>query len=308
MKVGFIGLGIMGSRMAANLQKAGHELVVYNRTKSRANPLLERGARWGESPADVARQAEVLFTMLANPQAVEEIAVGEGGFIDQLKPGSLWVDCSTVNPSFTRRMAQHARAAGARLMDAPVVGSRVPAEKGELVFLCGGEAADVELCQPLFQAMGRQVVHAGGTGMGSALKLCNNLILGEEMVAFSEALVLGQSLGLDRELIFNTLLGLTAAPPFMAAKRSKIETGKFDPDFSLQWMEKDLNLVAISAIEQGVSLPGASTTRELYALADRYGLASEDFSAIYRFLVEKINHRPNDAENRKEKGWLSGVD
>jgi 3-hydroxyisobutyrate dehydrogenase-like beta-hydroxyacid dehydrogenase len=308
MKVGFIGLGIMGSRMAANLANANFELVVYNRTKSRADPLVERGAHWAESPGSMARQVEVIITMLANPQVVEELATGEDGFLKQLKPGSLWVDCSTVNPSFSQRMGEQAQAAGIRFVDAPVVGSQGPAEKAELVFLCGGESADVEACQPFFKAMGRKEVHAGEQGMGSALKICNNLILAEEMVAFSEALVLGQELGLKLEMMLDTLLGLTAAAPFLAAKRSKLETGTFEAEFPLQWMEKDLNLVAISAIEQGVALPGANATRDVYTLADRYGLANEDFSAVYRFLEERRNHHSTDGGNSKEKGWLSGVD
>jgi 3-hydroxyisobutyrate dehydrogenase-like beta-hydroxyacid dehydrogenase len=137
MKVGFIGLGIMGSRMAANLQKAGHYLVVFNRSADKASSLVKEGARWADTPAAVAEQVEVLFTMLAHPEAVKDMALGDNGFLDRLRPDALWVDCSTVNPSFSRQMAEEARSRKIRFLDAPVTGSKGQAAKGELVFWWG---------------------------------------------------------------------------------------------------------------------------------------------------------------------------
>jgi 3-hydroxyisobutyrate dehydrogenase/glyoxylate/succinic semialdehyde reductase len=149
MKVGFNGLGIMGSRMAANLQRAGHELVVYNRTQSKADELVAEGAVRAESPEAVAKQCRLVITMLSTPEAVEEVAVGPDGFLRALTGNSLWVDCCTVNPSFTTKMALHAKKMGQRFLDAPVSGSLVPAEKGELIFLVGGDASDLEQVQGL---------------------------------------------------------------------------------------------------------------------------------------------------------------
>ena len=193
MKIGFIGLGIMGSRMAANLLKKGHELVVYNRTKQKAGPLIAAGAAWAPTPADVAKQVTVIITMLAKPDAVAETAlIGKYGFLNYLADNSLWIDCSTVNPSFSKLMASEAKQRKIRFLDAPVTGSRGPAELGQLLFFVGGEKADMEEVRPLLEAMGRAVYHIGGHGMGTSMKMVGNLMLAQTMVAFSEAIVLGE--------------------------------------------------------------------------------------------------------------------
>ncbi len=285
MKIGFIGLGIMGSRMAANLQKKEHELVVYNRTRPKADPLIANGAVWAQTPADVAGQAAVVVTMLAKPDAVAETAMlGKYGFLHRLAADSLWIDCSTVNPSFSRLMAAEAKQRKVRFLDAPVAGSKGSAEQGQLIFFVGGEQADVEEARPLFEAMGKAVFHMGGHGMGAAMKMVNNIILAQAMAAFSEAMVLGESLGIAREQLLNTLLNSPVVAPFLAFKRSKFEEGKFDPEFPLQWMHKDLQLAADTAYETGAVIPLANLTKEIYALAVKNGLGAQDFSAVYKVL------------------------
>ncbi len=288
MKIGFIGLGIMGERMAENLMMAGHSLVVYNRTQLKARPLVDQGAELAGSAADVAKQVNILFTMLADPQAVEAVALGEWGFLPEMKPGSLWVDSSTVNPSFSKRMAEEAKRRQVRFVDAPVAGSKIPAEKGELLFLVGGEADDVNGLQPLFDVMGSKTIHAGGNGMGTSLKMVFNLLLGEIMLAFSEGLVLGQSLGFERDRLFDILSQSAVVAPFTIAKRQKIEEGEYEAEFPLQWMQKDLQLASQTAYEQGVALPGVNEIKEIYALAMQQGLAGKDFSAIYSFLSQGL--------------------
>jgi 3-hydroxyisobutyrate dehydrogenase/glyoxylate/succinic semialdehyde reductase len=199
MKIGFIGLGIMGSRMAANLRKKGHELIVHNRTKDKAQPLLDQGASWAESPAEVAKLVNVVFTMLSKPDAVAEVAlIGKHSFLHKLPPKSLWVDCSSVNPSFSRLMAVEAQERKVRFLDAPVAGSKGPAEQAQLLFFVGGDGADVAAAKPLLECMGKAVHHIGGHGMGSAMKMVSNLLLGQAMVAFTEALVFGESLGITK--------------------------------------------------------------------------------------------------------------
>jgi len=288
MKIGFIGLGIMGSRMAANLQKKGHDLVVYNRTKQKADPLIANGAIWAPTPADVAKQVVIIFTMLAKPDAVAETALlGKNGFLNHLVGNSLWIDCSTVSPSFSRLMSVEARQRKIRFIDAPVGGSKGPAEQGQILFFAGGEKADVDEAKPLLEAMGKAVYHVGGHGMGTSLKMVNNLILAQAMVAFSEALVLGESLGISQQALFNTLLGSPVVAPFLAFKRQKIEEGKFDTEFPLQWMHKDMQLAAETAYEVGVAMPAANVTKEIYALAMRNGLGEQDFSAVYKLLRER---------------------
>jgi 3-hydroxyisobutyrate dehydrogenase-like beta-hydroxyacid dehydrogenase len=282
--VGFIGLGIMGSRMAANLQKHGHDLVVFNRTQEKAVSLLEGGAVWADSPGAVARQVKTLFTMLAHPDAVVEMALGADGFLDHLRQGALWVDCSTVNPSFSRRMAQEAGSRQIRFLDAPVAGTKGPAAEGKLMFSVGGDEADLKACQGFFDAMGRRTVHVGGPGMGSSLKMVLNLLLAEAMAAFSEATALGQSLGIERAALFDILIGGPVVAPFVAAKVEKMVSGDYEADFPLKWTHKDLHLAAMTAFEQDVPLPIGNAVKETYALAARDGLAEQDFSAVYRLL------------------------
>ncbi len=288
MKAGVVGLGLMGSRMAANLRAKGFEVAVHNRTASKADALRAAGAIWAATPASAAGGSEVVFTMLSTPQAVREVATtAPGGLLEGLRPGSLWVDCSTVNPSFAREMARMAAGRGAAFLDAPVAGSTGPAERGELLFLVGGEAEDVARCGPLFEAMGKKIVHAGGHGMGAAMKMVVNLLLAAGMAAFAEALALGGDLGIAQGTLLDVLLGSPVAAPFLAGKREKIEAGDYSPEFPLRWMQKDLHLVATTAWEEGVALPVANTLKEVYQLAARAGLAEEDFSAVCRFLREK---------------------
>jgi 3-hydroxyisobutyrate dehydrogenase/glyoxylate/succinic semialdehyde reductase len=285
MKIGFIGLGIMGSRMAANLQKHGHSLAVFNRTRAKAEPLLGPCGTFSDSPAKVADQVEILFTMLANPAAVEQAALRANGFLNYLRPNALWVDCSSVNPSFSREMAGAAAARQIHFVDAPVTGSAAAAAEGKLVFWVGAEDADLEAIRSLLLCMGNKIVHVGSHGMGASMKMVINLLIGNAMAAFAEGITLGEGLGISRKVLFDSLLGMPAVAPFLAAKREKIETGNYDPEFPLRWMQKDLHLASVSAYETGVAMPVTNVTKEVYRLAMREGHATEDFSAIYDYLT-----------------------
>lgn len=283
MKVGFIGLGIMGSRMAANLLKKGHELVVHNRTRSKADPIISAGAVWVDTPREVGERVNVLFTMLSKPDAVAEVALlGKHAFLSQMPKGSIWVDCSTVNPSFSKLMAVEARERGIRFIDAPVAGSKVPAEQGQLIFLVGGDKKDVDEVRPLLDAMGKAVFHMGGHGMGSGMKMVNNIMLGQAMAAMSEAITLGHSLGISKEKMFEVFASSPVTAPFLLTKKAKIIEGKYDTEFPLRWMHKDLQLAAETAYEAGVAMPVLNVTKEIFALALKNGWGDDDFSAIFK--------------------------
>jgi 3-hydroxyisobutyrate dehydrogenase-like beta-hydroxyacid dehydrogenase len=292
MKVGFIGLGIMGSRMAANLQKRGYDLVVFNRTRSKAQPLLDKGATFAESPAELGAQVDILFTMLAHPDAVAQAALRANGFLSQLKPHALWVDCSSVNPSFSKKMATGAAARQLRFLDAPVTGSAPVAKEAKLVFWVGGDGGDLEEVRPLLLSMGNKIVHAGGNGTGTSMKMVINLLLGVGMASFAEAMALGQGLGLSEKMLFDSLLGMPAIAPFLASKRTNIEKGNYEAEFPLRWMQKDLYLASVSAYEAGVAMPVANLTKEIYRFAMREGHETEDFSAIYEFMMGDANRSP----------------
>lgn len=274
----------MGSRMAANLLKAGHTLVVHNRTRAKAGDLILAGAGWAKTPADAARDADVLITMLADPTAVAEMAEGPGGIFEGLREGAIWIDCSTVNPSFSLLEAAQAGGLGARFLDAPAAGTTGPAERGELTFLVGGEAEDLEACRPLFEAMGKKIIHAGGHGAGAGFKMLFNMLLGQAMAAFAEALVLGEEMGVDRERLLDILLEAPVVPPAMAGKRSKIEQSDWKADFPLKWMRKDLHLARQTAYEHNVAMPMTAAAEEVFAMGMRQGIGEQDFSAIYRLL------------------------
>ena len=293
MKIGFIGLGTMGSRMAANLQKHGHSLVVFNRSRGKAEPLLAAGARLADSAAALAPQVDVVFTMLAHPDAVEETALGKDGFLSHVEPGRMWIDCSTVNPSFSRTMAAEAQTRGVRFLGAPVTGSKEAAAQAKLIFWVGGAATDLDACRPLLECMGSRIVHCGGPGMGVSLKMVMNQLLGTELAAFAEGLVLGQSLGLSREVLFEALFNGPAAAPFVAIKRERIEAGNYgQADFALRWLQKDLHLAAVSAYETGVAMPLTNVAKEIYRLAIRDGHGDEDISAIYGYLARNPDAQP----------------
>jgi 3-hydroxyisobutyrate dehydrogenase/glyoxylate/succinic semialdehyde reductase len=291
MDIGFIGLGLMGSRMAGNLAKAGNNLFVFNRTKDKAEELLQReNVNWMESPKSAGKHANVLVTMLSDPDAVRTAALGDNGFLDELKKDAIWIDCSTVNPSFSIEMSIEAQKREVSFIDAPVAGSIGPAERGELLFLVGGDADIIKRCEPLFYAMGKKLIHAGNNGKGTSLKLIMNLLLGEAITAFSEGMMLGEQLGLDKKLLLDVLLESSVVPAFIKLKRNKIESGKFDPEFPLKLMLKDFNLVLKTAIENKVELEAFDSAASLFNEAVEMGYGEDDFSAIYQFIKENMKY------------------
>lgn len=277
----------MGSRMAHNLLKNNYELIVYNRTKEKADSLIKAGAKWADSPISAGKEADILFTMLSKPEAVNDVSLGEKGFLSGMKENSLWVDCSTVNPAFSREMSKKASEFHVRFMDAPVAGTKMPAEKGELVIFAGGDKKDFEEVKPLLEKMGKKIIHLGECGKGTSMKMVVNLMLGAAMASFSEAMVLGESLGFDKDTLFNTLLGGPVTAPYLTAKKEKFARDEYDTDFPLQWMYKDLSLVSDTAEETDVTLPTTNAVKEVFALAKQKGLGDLDFSALYRFLSKK---------------------
>tara|TARA_R100000935_G_scaffold15513_1_gene31092 strand:- start:376 stop:1266 length:891 start_codon:yes stop_codon:yes gene_type:complete len=286
MKIGFIGLGIMGSAMASNLLKSGHKLFVYNRTKEKAEELLKQGAVWKDSPATLAREIDVLFTMLEDPIAVESLALGTDGFLNEMKKGSIWVDSSTVNPSFSKKMSEKAIAKSIRFLDAPVSGSKVPAEKGELLFLVGGDKIVMEEVQPLFDLMGQNAVHIGDHGKGSAMKIMINQLLGQSMLAFSESLSLGMAMGLEKKMAMDFLLKTPVTAPILEVFRARIEDENYEPNFPLKHLQKDLHLFTDTAFELNKAVPLTNAAKEIYAQAKQKGMADMDFSSIFKFINE----------------------
>jgi 3-hydroxyisobutyrate dehydrogenase/glyoxylate/succinic semialdehyde reductase len=294
----------MGSRMAANLQKRGHSLVLFNRTRAKAEPLLGPCGTFAESPAKLGEQVDILFTMLPHPDAVAEAALGTNGFLDHLSSNAVWADCSSVNPSFSKRMASQAACRGIHFVDAPVTGSAVPAAEAKLIFWVGGEKADLETIRPLLLCMGNKIVHVGGVGMGTSMKMVVNLLIGNAMAAFAEGMALGQGLGISRKVLFDSLLGTPAVAPFLASKREKLDRGNYQAEFPLRWMQKDLHLAAESAYESGVAMPVTNAAKELYRLAMMEGHAIQDFSAVYAYLASNDSSATTNVRTENDSQQL----
>jgi 3-hydroxyisobutyrate dehydrogenase/glyoxylate/succinic semialdehyde reductase len=270
----------MGSRMAARLLAAGFAPVVHNRTMRKADALVKAGAEAAPSAPDAARGADVVITVLSDPAAVRAMAVGEGGFLPAMRAGALWIDCSTIDPATAREMAAAAAERSVRYLDAPVAGSKIPAEKGELLFVAGGEVNDIAEAAPLFEAMGRATIHAGPVGAGASLKLCNNLLLGAAMLAFAEALAAGKAMGLDQDVLLEALGNSPAAAPVLKLKTDKVRNADWSPEFPLKHQHKDLHLLLQTAYEAGLPLPLAAAAKERYGDARAAEMGDLDFSAV----------------------------
>jgi 3-hydroxyisobutyrate dehydrogenase-like beta-hydroxyacid dehydrogenase len=282
-KIAFCGLGQMGSPMAARVLDAGHDVTVWNRTPEKAEPLTERGAGRAETPAEAASGAEAVITMLADPGALESVALGERGLTEGMTEGSTLIDMSTVGPDAIRRLRDRLpRAIG--LIDAPVLGSAPQAEAGRLLVFAGGQATDVDRWRPVLSAMGT-VIHAGSLGSGAAMKLVANSTLGALMTALGEALALADSLGLEERVVLDVLaqspIGVT-----VNRKRESIESGSYPPSFKLSLARKDLALVAQAA--KSLDLRVAQASSSWLEAAEAAGLGHLDYSAV----VAHIRGRP----------------
>ncbi|MCA0174066.1 NAD(P)-dependent oxidoreductase [Bacillus sp. RAR_GA_16] len=283
MKVTFIGMGVMGSAMATNLLHNGIDLTIWNRTKDKVESLINKGALYKESPHEAVKEADIVFTMLTGPEAVDEVALSENGFLQSMKNDALWIDSSTVNPSFSKKANQLAHNVGVRFVDAPVAGSKGPAQKGELVFLVGGEKTDINQIEHFLQYMGKKIIHVGPVSQGTSFKMVVNMMLASNMAAFAESMILGEQLGLSKDFLLETLPGMPVSAPFLQMKADKLKVQNDEEEFALKNMQKDLHLATLSAYEENAALKITNLMKEVYADAKVNGYGDLDFSSIYSF-------------------------
>jgi len=287
-RVGFLGLGTMGTPMAINVAKANFPLLVWNRTASKMEPLLRLGAKAGKGPAQVAAEVDVVITMVSKPQDVEELVVGPEGVAAGMKPGAVLIDMSTVSPSTSRKLAGALATKRAEFLDAPVVGSKGPATEGALVILVGGLPQTLERCQPILQAMGKTIIHAGNVGMGSVLKLATNLMLGHLMAGFAESVHLVEAAGLQPKRLLEVLDASTFRSPWYQTKGASMVKRDFTAHFALKHMRKDLDLMGALAQELAITLPVTESVCRLFAQAHEAGKGELDYSAVFSQL--KADH------------------
>lgn len=287
MKITFIGLGIMGSRMATNLLKNGVDLTVYNRSKEPMEALVAQGAKGATSLQASVADADIVFSMLSTPEVVKSCFFGPTGALGSMKPNAIWVDSTTVNPSFSLEAAAEAKTMGIRFMDAPVAGTKPQAAAASLAFFVGGEAMDLAEVKAYLDYMGAKVMHAGVTSKGAAFKMLVNIMLAQSMLVFSEATLLGEKLGFDQDFLLNTLPNLVVSAPFTKFKAEMVREDNYEVQFPLEWMHKDLHLATVTAYELNQPLYLANVSKELFAEARRKGMGRLDFAAIHRFLAER---------------------
>ncbi len=282
-KIAFLGLGQMGTPIATRLLDAGHDLVVWNRTPSRARPLAERGAGLASSPFEAAAGVEFAITMLATPEAVEEVLFGTEGLVRGLGPGQILIEMSTIGPAAVHSLDSR-MPAGVTMVDAEVRGSVPEAAEGRLHVFVGATDADFARVRPIVELLG-DVRHVGGLGAGAAMKLVVNSTLGAAIVALAEALALGQSLGLQRTEVLDVLEGSPIGPT-VRAKRSNVESGRYPPSFKLRLADKDLRLVTEAGDGAGLDLRAARATQAWLDQAMEQGTGDLDFSAVVATITE----------------------
>jgi 3-hydroxyisobutyrate dehydrogenase-like beta-hydroxyacid dehydrogenase len=280
MRVAFLGLGIMGRPMAANLVKAGHEVSVWNRTPGKE----VEGARTGASPADAAAGAEVVWMCVSDTSAVEQVLFGANGAEQSLQPGMVIVDSSTISPSATKQFAQRVKARSVEYVDAPMTGSKIAAEAGNLIFMVGGDDATLAKIKPLFEAMGKQVFHMGETSKGQATKLVMNLQIALIYEGFAEALTLATRLGVDADRLIPLIQASMIRSGVVDYKAPFVLKRDFSPNFPLRLMHKDIHLALDAAREVRVKLPGLETVEEVYDMATEDGHQDLDYAATLTLL------------------------
>jgi 3-hydroxyisobutyrate dehydrogenase len=290
-KVGFIGLGNMGLPMALNLIKAGHAVTGFDLSAAAAGKLADGGGAAAPQAGDAAAGAEVVITMLPSGREVREIFLGAGGIVDRAAAGTLLIDCSTIDVDTARSVAGAAAARGLAMLDAPVSGGVGGAQAGSLTFMVGGSDEAFAHAQPVLAAMGKTIVHAGGSGNGQAAKICNNMILGISMIAVSEAFVLAEKLGLDHQKLFDIAAkssgqcwSLTSYCPVPGPVPASPANRDYQAGFTAAMMLKDLKLAQDAARASGGSTPLGAEAAALYGLYVSHGHAASDFSGIIRFL------------------------
>jgi len=279
--VGFIGLGIMGSRMAANLVRAGYQVTVYNRTAEKARAWAdEHGARVAATPREAADGAAAVISMVVDGAQVEGVLLGPDGAVADAAPGTLFIDSSTIAPADARRIGAALTERGMRFVDAPVSGSSPKAEDGTLTIMAGGSEDDFARAKPLFDAMGEVILHVGPAGHGQTVKVISNAVSATNAATLAQALVVGKATGVDLEALVAVLGASSSASTMVTLKAKPMLAHDYTPLFRLEHMLKDVGFCLDEGKAAGAPFPSAALARELYAAAMGRGLADEDFAAV----------------------------
>jgi 3-hydroxyisobutyrate dehydrogenase len=286
-RIGFIGLGIMGKPMARNLLKAGYPLTVWNRSQPAIEELVGDGASPGSSPEDVAHQSDVIITIVTDSPDVEKVALGPKGIIEGGRPGLVHIDMSTISPAVTRRIASRLAEKGIEMLDAPVSGGDTGAQAGTLSIMVGGKEETFQRCRPIFEVLGRTIVHCGPNGAGQTVKLCNQIVVALNNLAMCEALVFATKAGVDTRRMLEAVGAGAASSWALLNLAPRVLARDFRPGFKVAHQQKDLRLALETAEQQAIPLPGTSLVHQLFAAIEAEGLGAEGTQALVKAL-EKL--------------------
>ena len=287
--IGFVGLGAMGAPMAARLLR-GHRMSGTNRTRAKAEPLIQRGMTWRDTPREVAATSDIVFSMVTDDAALRAVTGGPHGIVAGLRPGAVYVDMSTVSPEASREVAEQVRAVRATMIDAPVSGSVPAARTGTLVVMVGGPEAAFETAEPLLRLLGESVTRVGDNGQGLLLKLGINISLAAQMLAFSEGLLLAQRGGVDPEVAVKVMTSTGIGSPMLHARAPLVLEPDQEAWFDMRRMQKDIRLALGLAAEYQVPLPTAAAADSALSLAEELGLEDHDIAGLFQVLARAASH------------------
>ena len=283
-EVGYVGLGVMGSSIVRRLLAGGHDVTVWNRTREKAEPLLAEGARWADSPREVAAR-EFVFTMVTNTAAVQAVTEGEDGILAGLRAGAIYVDMSTASPANTRSLAERVAGAGASMLDSPVSGTAVTVDQGKASLMVGGDDETFERARPVLEAIGPKVIHVGPSGSAVTMKIAVNLSLAVQMLAFSEGVLLAEKSGIKREVAVEVLVNSVIGSPMVKYRGPFVLQMPDEAWFNCDMMQKDMNLALELGQRLGVPLPTTAATNELLTAARAVGVGDRDFAVLFDVLA-----------------------
>ncbi len=283
--LGFVGLGVMGSQMVNRLLSKGHTVTGYNRTRSKAQWLIDKGMRWAESPRAVAAAADVVFAMVTNSAAITAVTDGPDGLLAGLSAGKVFVDISTVSPTVSRALAAKVREKGADMLDAPVSGSVVTLQQGRLSVMVGGRRQTFERVRPILEDIGPKVTHVGDNGLALAMKIAINLSLATQMLAFSEGVLLAEKSGIARETAVDVLVHSAVASPMIQYRGPFVLEQPPEAWFDVNMMQKDMLLALELGRQLDVPLPTTAVSNEFLTAARGMGMAKEDFAVVFDVLA-----------------------
>lgn len=281
-RIGFIGLGIMGHPMASNLLEADFDLTIFNRSVQKTQTLEQKGAKVAKTPKELAENSDVVILMLTGPEAIDSVL--ENGLLEGLDGSKILINMSTVSPEYTKELDSRVKGAGARFIDAPVSGSKGPAETGSLVILAGGEKGDIGEVREIFDVLGSKTIYCGEIGKGSMMKMAINMLLGVCLEGFSEMITYGEKGGLEFDAMVEVVLSGAMACPMFKGKSQLIKENDFPPQFPLKHISKDFRFIELTAKQIGAQIPVANAASIQYAEAQKRGLGDEDLAAVIKML------------------------